>query len=229
MSVKPDLRGSANGNRWSPTGTEILTRSGQMVDLLDPQPEQIRILDIATGLARQERFAGHCLLRPTVAQHSLAVAYIAAMLWRRTASARAASAEPDGLGRAALMHDAAEYLIGDISGAVKMLLRAELRGAAARNSTRTRAHDSAFDKLETRVQDVIVERFGCSVVGWEDIIHEADKIACAYEMSFNGWCSDAVPPDWAANSRTLRFCYQTSDGGETDFVWQTNSLGMSDA
>lgn len=47
------MRGSENGNRYSPTGIEELTRSGEMISLLDPRPEQIHMKDIAAHLAAQ--------------------------------------------------------------------------------------------------------------------------------------------------------------------------------
>lgn len=77
------MRGSENGNRYSPTGIEELTRSGEMISLLDPRPEQIHMKDIAAHLAAQVRFNGACPLQPTIAQHSLAVEHIAQQLYLR--------------------------------------------------------------------------------------------------------------------------------------------------
>ena len=109
------LRGSENGNRYSRTGFEVMTRSGVMIDVRAPRPEQIRLADIARSLAQQVRFTGHCPLAPTVAQHSLAVAHIAGLLmpdeW-------APDLGPEECRRrlklAALLHDAPEYLVSDL-------------------------------------------------------------------------------------------------------------------
>lgn len=226
------LRGSENGNRFSPTGHEILTWHGRMIDLTDPRPESIFMEDIAASLAHQERFTGHCPLRPTIAQHSLAVEHIASVLAPREQAADPRQAAR--LSRAALMHDAAEFLVGDASGAVKLLMRGALSGAAARNSSRARAYASAFDKLETAASAAIVERFDCADTGWEEIIHEADCLACAYEMAHAGWCPEAAPPDWLKRDLYVQRCYSGMrpsdmlDGGEAAFLRCARALGMTD-
>ena len=81
--------------------------SGRRLDLLDPSPLDIEISDLAHGLARVARWNGqtkgpHAL---SVAQHSLLVEQIAdALNPRWSATSR----------RAALLHDAPEYVIGDL-------------------------------------------------------------------------------------------------------------------
>ena len=81
--------------------------SGRRLDLLDPSALDIEIEDIAHGLARVARWNGQTTgnWAFSVAQHSLLVEDIAARLkpgvqtsWRL----------------AALLHDAAEYVIGDL-------------------------------------------------------------------------------------------------------------------
>src|SRR6476659_10811989 len=80
--------------------------SGRRLDLLDPSPLDIEIADIAHGLARVARWNGqtrgaHIF---SVAQHTLLVEAIAR---RRTSL--------DGRARLAiLLHDAPEYVIGDM-------------------------------------------------------------------------------------------------------------------
>lgn len=84
----------------------ITTRSGRQVSLLDPQPAQIDIGDIAHGLAYQCRFNGQTNRFYSIAQHSLMVASIL----------------PDSLKLAGLLHDAAEAYVGDIVQPLKVLL-----------------------------------------------------------------------------------------------------------
>ena len=80
--------------------------SGRRLDLLDPSPLDIEIEDIAHGLARVARWNGqtsgtHIF---SVAQHTLLVDALA----RRRA-------QPDRRARLAiLLHDAPEYVIGDM-------------------------------------------------------------------------------------------------------------------
>ncbi len=81
--------------------------SGRRLDLLDPSPLDVEIEDIAQGLARVARWNGqtkgaHIF---SVAQHSLLV----------EALARAKVPRLDAKGRlAVLLHDAPEYVIGDM-------------------------------------------------------------------------------------------------------------------
>ncbi len=80
--------------------------SGRRLDLLDPSPLDIEIEDIAHGIARVARWNGqtsgsHIF---SVAQHSLLVEAIA----------RAERSLDDRLRLAILLHDAPEYVIGDM-------------------------------------------------------------------------------------------------------------------
>ncbi|MGI8839797.1 MAG: HD domain-containing protein [Caulobacteraceae bacterium] len=99
--------------------------SGRRLDLLDPSPMDIEIEDIAHGLARVARWNGqttgaHAF---SVAQHSVVVEEIAAHLqaglaprWRL----------------AALLHDAPEYVIGDMISPFKTALGLDYRNFEAR-------------------------------------------------------------------------------------------------
>src|SRR5947209_9032610 len=89
--------------------------SGRRLDLLDPSPMDIEIEDIAHGLARVARWNGQTLGdHPfSVAQHSVVVEEILAHLspgispkWRL----------------AALLHDAPEFVIGDMISPFKAAL-----------------------------------------------------------------------------------------------------------
>jgi uncharacterized protein len=89
--------------------------SGRRLDLLDPSPLDIEISDIAHGLARVARWNGqtggdHAF---SVAQHSLLVEAIY--------SRQAKDASPDQL-LAALLHDAPEYVIGDMISPFKSVV-----------------------------------------------------------------------------------------------------------
>jgi uncharacterized protein len=99
--------------------------SGRRLDLLDPSPLDVEIEDIAHGLARVARWNGQTLGPHSfsVAQHSLAVLAIATHL--RTGLPR-----PTQL--AILLHDAAEYVIGDIISPFKAVLGEAYKGVEAR-------------------------------------------------------------------------------------------------
>ncbi|WP_090704869.1 MULTISPECIES: HD family hydrolase [unclassified Beijerinckia] len=99
--------------------------SGRRLDLLDPSPLDIEIEDIAHGLARVARWNGqttgpHIF---SVAQHSVLVERIAADLdpglparWRMMA----------------LLHDAPEYVIGDMISPFKAVIGEDYKSVEAR-------------------------------------------------------------------------------------------------
>ncbi|NND50514.1 MAG: HD family hydrolase [Rhizobiales bacterium] len=89
--------------------------SGRRLDLINPSPLDIEIEDIAHGLARVSRWNGQTLGdHPySVAQHSILVESLALALrpgW------------PDCWCLAALLHDAPEYVVGDLISPFKAAL-----------------------------------------------------------------------------------------------------------
>ncbi len=131
--------------------------SGRRLDLLDPSPMDIEVEDIAHGLARVARWNGQTLGEHgfSVAQHSLVVEEIAAHL----------SPGLDARWRlAALLHDAAEYVIGDMISPFKAALGV------------------SYKDFETRLETAIHIRFGLPVTTPTPIrklIKQADR-ACAF-------------------------------------------------
>src|SRR5262249_16187649 len=89
--------------------------SGRRLDLLDPSPLDVEIEDIAHGLARRARWNGQTIGEHafSVAQHSLVVEEIAGKLaptWSKSYRL------------VALLHDAPEYVIGDMISPFKAAL-----------------------------------------------------------------------------------------------------------
>ena len=133
--------------------------SGRRLDLLDPSPLDIEIADIAHGLARVARWNGQTdgEYAFSVAQHSLLVETIVTAL------------EPK-LDRqfrlAALIHDAPEYVIGDLISPFKAALSLDYRA------------------FEAKLLAAIHLRFGLPVelpAKVTKLIKRADKIAAYYE------------------------------------------------
>ncbi len=89
--------------------------SGRRLDLLDPSPLDVEVADIAHGLARVARWNGQTYGQHafSVAQHSLVVEEI----FRRNNK----SASADEL-LVALLHDAPEYVIGDMISPFKAVV-----------------------------------------------------------------------------------------------------------
>ncbi len=131
--------------------------SGRRLDLLDPSPMDIEIADIAHGLARVARWNGQTLGEHpmSVAQHSVVVEEIVAHV----------SPAIDARWRlAALLHDAAEYVIGDMISPFKAALGLN------------------YEAFEDRLASAIHIRFGLPAQIPKDIkllIKAADR-ACAY-------------------------------------------------
>jgi 5'-deoxynucleotidase YfbR-like HD superfamily hydrolase len=98
--------------------------SGRRLDLIDPSPVDVEIGDIAHGLARVARWNGQTKGPEifSVAQHSLLVeALVAAEVPSPQAKARLA----------ALLHDAPEYVIGDMISPFKAAIGGDYRRVEA--------------------------------------------------------------------------------------------------
>jgi len=81
----------------------ITTYTGKKFHYLNPQPEEIDIVDIAHSLSLTCRFSGHCKEFYSVADHSIRVAHIV----------------PVGLKLQALLHDTAEAYLTDVPRPIK--------------------------------------------------------------------------------------------------------------
>lgn len=135
--------------------------SGRRLDLLDPSPLDIEIGDIAHGLARVARWNGQTLGAHafSVAQHSLLVEEIAFALKPQLSRK---------FRLAALLHDAPEYVIGDLISPFK----------AAMGAT--------YKAIEERLQCAVHIRFGIPPLlpmGIAQLIKRADRLAAYFEAS----------------------------------------------
>jgi uncharacterized protein len=157
--------------------------SGRRLDLLDPSPLDIEIEDIAHGLAFVARWNGQTIgdFAYSVAEHSLLVEELFTLInpaldvkWRL----------------AALLHDAPEFVIGDMISPVKA------------------AVGPGYAELDDRLTRAVHLRFGLPAVMPAEIkkkIKEADKIsAWAEAVQIAGFLKDeankffgAPPPDIA--------------------------------
>jgi uncharacterized protein len=109
--------------------------SGRRLDLIDPSPLDVEISDIAHGLARVARWNGQTKGPEifSVAQHSLLVEALFA----------AGEPAPSGKARlAALLHDAPEYVIGDMISPFKAAIGGD------------------YKRIEERLKRAIHIRFG---------------------------------------------------------------------
>lgn len=135
--------------------------SGRRLDLLDPSPDDIEIADIARGLARVARWNGQTLGPHafSVAEHSLLVEAIASDLQ---------PAWPNAYRLAALLHDAPEFVIGDLISPFKTAIGLD------------------YKAFEIRILGAIHQRFGLPAALPGDVaaaIKAADRIAAYYEAT----------------------------------------------
>lgn len=87
-------------------GPTILLLSGEYFDLAEPEACAFQVSDIAHALGNICRFTGHTQRFYSVAEHSVICSHMV----------------PPEDAMAALMHDAAEAFIGDVSSPLKSLL-----------------------------------------------------------------------------------------------------------
>lgn len=131
--------------------------SGRRLDLLDPSPLDVEIADIAHGLARVARWNGQ-----TIGEHAFSVAQHSTLV-ERIFVALAADASP-ATRQMALLHDAPEYVIGDMISPFKAVMGNE------------------YKQVERRLAAAIHLRFGLPPAAPAPIkaaIKKADRI-CAY-------------------------------------------------
>ncbi|WFU45205.1 HD family hydrolase [Bradyrhizobium sp. CB82] len=143
--------------------------SGRRLDLLDPSPLDVEIADIAHGLARVARWNGQTTGAHifSVAQHTLLVETVM----------RHESPRVDQRVRlAALLHDAPEYVIGDMISPFKAVL------------------DGHYKAVEKRLLGAIHIRFGLPAVLPDEItlaIKAADRGAAFLEATELAGFSDS--------------------------------------
>jgi len=143
--------------------------SGRRLDLLDPTPVDIEIEDIAHGLAFVARWNGQTMgdYAYSVAEHSLLV---------ETLYSRLNPTAPAKWRLAALIHDAPEYVIGDMISPVKT------------------AVGPGYGALDERLMAAIHIRFGLPAALPKSVkqqIKKADKISAWMEATqIAGFSSD---------------------------------------
>ena len=133
--------------------------SGRRLDLIDPSPLDIEIVDIAHGLARVARWNGQ-----TRGEHAFSVAQHALIV-----EAIVAADEPDPRWRlAALLHDGPEYVIGDMISPFKGVIGGNYR------------------LVEDRLQSAINLRFSLPADLPESVakaIKSADRLSAYHEAT----------------------------------------------
>ncbi|MEI4482427.1 MULTISPECIES: HD family hydrolase [unclassified Phyllobacterium] len=135
--------------------------SGRRLDLLDPSPLDIEIEDIAQGLSRVARWNGQTTGEHaySVAQHSLLVEEIFGRLFPQITTEQRLIA---------LLHDAPEYVIGDMISPFKAVVGGD------------------YKAVELRLQHAIHLRFSLTPIISQELrrqIKRADAVAAYHEAT----------------------------------------------
>jgi len=133
----------------SNSGGFINTRSGKQVRFLLPTADMICLEDIITGLSNVCRWGGQIESHFSVAQHTLLVWYLT----------------PEELKPVALMHDAAEAYLGDVTKPLKNLL------------------GSAYSGIESEFNSLIFNKYGLDINDLP-LIKQYDQQANAIEHDY---------------------------------------------
>lgn len=157
--------------------------SGRRLDLLDPSPLDIEIEDIAHGLARVARWNGQTCGEHaySVAQHSVLVSVLMGKLSPR-------------IGRKAklvgLLHDAPEYVIGDLISPFKAAVGINYKG------------------LEKKLLTAVRIRFGLAAEQEETLeilVKKADTISAYLEaVSLAGFTQEEAVKIFGAPPKSLQ-------------------------
>ena len=131
--------------------------SGRRLDLLDPTPVDIEIEDIAHGLARVARWNGQTLGEHpySVAEHSLLAEQIFGIYTPKATAAERL---------VALLHDAPEYVIGDMISPFKAAIGLD------------------YKAFEAKLEAAVHIRFGLPAVPDDKIVKQVKRAdrACAW-------------------------------------------------
>lgn len=143
--------------------------SGRRLDLLDPSPFDVEIQDIAHGLARVARWNGQTVgdYPFSVAQHSMLVLDIALEIEPRLDSISAL---------VVLLHDAPEYVIGDMISPFKAII------------------GDSYKSVEKRILGAIHIRFGLPAAPAARVTRlakRADQVAAFIEATHLAGFEDA--------------------------------------
>lgn len=136
-------------------GPTITLASGRLFDFLDPRGSDFSIEDVAHGLSYICRYAGQCSEFYSVAEHSILVSDVS-----------------DDFAYEALLHDAAEAFMGDITRPLKQLL-------------------PEYRRIEAAVEDAIIERFDLDPA-YRPVVKAVDLrvLAAEQEQVMASGCSD---------------------------------------
>lgn len=156
-------RNSEDGAQLSPKPQQIeMFPSGTYVDLLNPDPDTILLEDIAHHLSLICRYNGGVRRFYSVAEHSILVAdllkYVPYQGDPDDRWIKGCNPTTDDLRKAALMHDAAEAYIGDMTAPCKWALRQVVEEWSLTDK-------SEYDLIGDKLDEVIAAKYAIEYLG----------------------------------------------------------------
>ena len=142
-------------------GPYLNTWSGISFHLLNPTPDEILLEDIAHHLAYQSRSVGACTRDYSIAQHSLLVCDL--VMEELIRQGTYTVLEIAYIAMQALLHDAEEYVTGDINKPLKTIIA------------------PLFEPIAKNIKKVIGIKLGYDLMNMPPEIKHADNIAMATE------------------------------------------------
>jgi hypothetical protein len=130
----------------------IQTHERQHFEPFNPDPDKLRLADIARALSHQCRYTGHTERFYSVAEHSVHVSRVCEMQFGRL-----------DLARYGLMHDASEAYLTDVAAPIKRSLAFEW-----------------YREVETRIMQAVCNRFKLPIAEPREV-KQADEFMLAFE------------------------------------------------
>ena len=162
----------------------------------DPRPEDIHILDVASGLSKNGRFTGQCIEWVSIAEHSVLV--------MRDLYAGGVT-DPRAL-RQALFHDASEAYTGDLPRPLKTIL-------------------PDFRRIEDRIMHAVALRFDFDWPG-NLVLKEADDAAAMREVVDNMTRGPLLDHWQSKQPAGLRLQFWTPAKAMTEFLREAKLCGV---
>lgn len=175
----------------------LRTCSGLYLSLIDPQPEQVTLADIACGLSKLCRFGGQIEDFYSVAEHACHCYGVAV-----------SDGLPQEAQRAVFLHDAAEAFVGDVIRPLKNLI-------------------SGYKDIENRILAIAASKWRVDFGKFSDVITEIDTAMLFAERRLLFTPDDVVWVGEAAARRVdPPICCWTPPAAEAEFVRIAAYLGI---
>jgi len=164
--------------------TSIITSSGNRFDLAHPHPADVNLSDITAALGNMNRWTGHLgrVGHCTILNHSLHVFELAHVRFFDGLPLRDLPADAIAVLAAALLHDAHEAYVGDVSRPLKLAMRRRTPPHPTLIDGRLMMWQGPFDEIEHDVQAAVFQHFGLDhQLADHSVVRTADNLSLAYE------------------------------------------------